>query len=100
MPTKEEKMVDLDTSGEGAEINLEEQKDESVVDTEAPKKEIEVKETDEENKETNQEYNSDQEAEDDINDVNTATKREDVTRSVKIKVAKMPSLGAASDKDE
>ena len=36
MPT-EEKMVDLDTSGEGAEINLEEQKDESVVDTEAPK---------------------------------------------------------------
>ena len=49
---------------------------------------------------TNIEYNSDQEAEDDINDVNTATKREDVTRSVKIKVAKMPSLGAASDKDE
>ena len=30
---------------------------------------------------TNTEYNSDQEAEDDINDVNTATKREDVTRS-------------------
>ena len=41
MPT-EEKMVDLDTSGEGAEINLEEQKDESVVDTEAPKKETEA----------------------------------------------------------
>jgi len=38
MPT-EEKMVDLDTSGEGAEINLEEQKDESVVETEAPKQE-------------------------------------------------------------
>ena len=36
---KEDKMVDLDTSGEGAEINLEEQKDESVVETEAPKKE-------------------------------------------------------------
>ena len=41
MPTKEEKMVDLDTSGEGAEINLEEQKDESVVETEAPKQETE-----------------------------------------------------------
>ena len=41
MPTKEEKMVDLDTSGEGAEINLEEQKDESVVETEAPKEETE-----------------------------------------------------------
>ena len=39
---KDEKMVDLDTSGEGAEINLEEQKDESVVDTEAPKEETEA----------------------------------------------------------
>ena len=38
MPT-EEKMDDLDTSGEGAVGNLEEQKDESVVETEAPKKE-------------------------------------------------------------
>jgi len=38
MPT-EEKMVDLDTSGEGAVVNLEEQKDESVVETEAHKKE-------------------------------------------------------------
>ena len=42
MPSKEEKMVDLDTSGEGAEINLEEQKDESVVETEAPKEETEA----------------------------------------------------------
>ena len=36
---KEEKTVDIDTSGEGAEINIEEQKDEPVVDTEATKKE-------------------------------------------------------------
>ena len=49
---------------------------------------------------TNTEYNSDQEAENDINDVNTTTQREHVTRSVKIKVAKMPALGAASDKDD
>ena len=42
---KEDKMVDLDTSGPGAEINLEEQKDESVVDTEAPKQEKEPIET-------------------------------------------------------
>ena len=34
---KDEKMVDLDTSGEGAEVNIEEQKDESVVNAEAPK---------------------------------------------------------------
>ena len=49
---------------------------------------------------TNTEYSSDQEAEDDINDVNTTTQREHVTRSVKIKVAKMPALGTASDKEE
>ena len=52
------------------------------------------------NKETNYEYNSDQEAEDDINNPDTDTQREHVTRSVKIKVAKMPALGAASEKDE
>ena len=38
-------MVDLDTSGPGAEINLEEQKDESVVDTEPQKQEKEPVET-------------------------------------------------------
>jgi len=45
---------------------------------------------------TGVEYNSDQEAENDINDPNTATERSQVVRSVKIKVAKMPDLGAAS----
>ena len=52
------------------------------------------------NKETNYEYNSDQEAEDDINNPDTATQREHVTRSVKIKVAKIPAIGASSDKEE
>ena len=52
------------------------------------------------NKKTNQEYNSDKEAEDDIANPDTETVKEDVTRSVKIKVAKMPPIGAASDKDE
>ena len=52
------------------------------------------------NKETNYEYNSDQEAEDDINNPNTATQREHVTRSLKVKVAAMPPLGAASDEDK
>jgi hypothetical protein len=52
------------------------------------------------NKETNYEYNSDQEAEDDINNPDTATQREHVTRSLKVKVAAMPPLGAASDKDK
>jgi len=45
---------------------------------------------------TGVEYNSDQEAENDINDPNTTTTREQVVRSVKIKVAKMPNLGTDS----
>ena len=52
------------------------------------------------NTQTNYEYNSDQEAEDDIANPETDTQREHVTRSLKIKVAKMPALGASSDKDE
>ena len=40
MPEVEEKkMVDIDTSGPGAEIEVSEEKDESVVETEAPKEE-------------------------------------------------------------
>ena len=42
MPEEEKKMVDIDTSGPDATIDIEEQKDESVVETEAPKKEIET----------------------------------------------------------
>ena len=52
------------------------------------------------NTQTNYEYNSDKEAEDDIANPNTATQREHVVRSVKVKVAAMPPLGAASDKDK
>ena len=48
------------------------------------------------NKITNQEYSSDEEAIQDINNPNTPTKQEDVTRSVKIKVAAMPPLGTSS----
>jgi len=49
------------------------------------------------NKETNIEYNSDDEAEADIANPNTPTQREHITRSLKIKVAAMPPLGAASE---
>ena len=52
------------------------------------------------NTKTGKEYNSDKEAEDDINNPDTDTVKEDITRAVKIKVAKMPSLGAASNKDD
>jgi hypothetical protein len=51
------------------------------------------------NTRTNQEYNSDEEAEQDIADSTTPTIREEITRSLKIKVAAMPPLGAASDSE-
>ena len=48
------------------------------------------------NKKTNKEYASDKEAEDDINNPDTDTVKEDILRSVKIRVAAMPPIGAAS----
>ena len=48
------------------------------------------------NKKTNKEYASDKEAEDDINNPDTDTVNDDITRSVKIKVAKMPPLGTST----
>ena len=45
---------------------------------------------------TNVEYKSDKEAEDDVNDPNTDTKQEDISRSVNIKVAKLPDVSAQS----
>ena len=82
MPT-EEKMVDLDTSGEGAEINLEEKKDESVVDTEAPKKEeVETKqeEVKEEPKEELSEGSKPEKKDDEL---------EDYSKGVQARIAKL-----------
>ena len=46
MPDEDKKMVPIDTSGPDATIDIEEAKDESVVDTETPKQETETNETD------------------------------------------------------
>ena len=84
MPT-EEKMVELDTSGEGAEINLEEKKDESVVDTEAPKQEEtkqEEKEIKEEPKEELSEGSKPEEKKED-------EKLEDYSKGVQARIAKL-----------
>jgi len=81
MPTKEEKMVDLDTSGEGAEINLEEQKDESVVETEAPKQETEEAPS-EEPVETKQEETKEEPKKDD-------EQLEDYSKGVQARIAKL-----------
>jgi len=77
---KEEKMVDLDTSGEGAEINIEEQKDESVVDTEAPKQETEA--PSEEPIETKQEEVKEEPKKDD-------EQLEDYSKGVQSRIAKL-----------
>ena len=45
---------------------------------------------------TNVEYKSDKEAEDDVNDPSTETKQEDISRSVNIKVAKLPDVSSQS----
>ena len=76
---KEEKMVELDTSGEGAEINLEEQKDESVVDTEAPKEEAEAPK--EEPVETKQEEKEEPKKQDE--------QLEDYSKGVQARIAKL-----------
>ena len=75
---KEEKTVDIDTSGEGAEINIEEQKDESVVNTEAPKQEKEELET----VETKQEEVKEETKQDD-------TKLEEYSKGVQSRIAKL-----------
>ena len=80
---KEEKMVELDTSGEGAEINLEEQKDESVVDTEAPKQEeTKQEEVKEEPKEELSEGSKPEEKKED-------DKLEDYSKGVQARIAKL-----------
>ena len=48
------------------------------------------------NTKTSQEYNSDKEADDDVKDPNTATKQEDLSRTVKIRIAKMSDILSGS----
>ena len=78
MPTEDKKTVDIDTSGPGAEINLEEQKDESVVDTEAPKEETEAPK--EEPVETKQETEEPKKEDD---------KLEEYSKGVQARIAKL-----------
>ena len=48
------------------------------------------------NLETGQEYNSDKEADDDVNNPATNTKKEDIKRDVAIKVNKLPDIFGGS----
>ena len=65
MPEEEKKTVPIDTSGPDATIDIEETKDESVIETESPKQETETDKTFENERETKlEEKKSDSELED------------------------------------
>ena len=80
MPTEDKKTVDIDTSGPGAEIDIEEQKDESVVDTEEPK-EKEAEAPSEEPVETKQEEKQEPKKQDE--------QLEDYSKGVQARIAKL-----------
>ena len=80
MPDEDKKMVPIDTSGPDATIDIEETKDESVVETEAPKQETETSETDktfENERETKLEEKKDDD------------KLEDYSKGVQARIAKL-----------
>ena len=57
MPDEEKKMVPIDTSGPDATVDIEEVKDESVVETEAPEQETQTEEpVKQETKETRRKF--------------------------------------------
>ena len=77
MPEEDKKMVPIDTSGPDATIDIEEAKDESVVDTEAPKQETETDKTYENERETKLDEKKDDE------------KLEDYSKGVQSRIAKL-----------
>jgi hypothetical protein len=76
MPEEEKKTVDIDTSGPDATIDIEEQKDEAVVETE--------KETD---KETDKTYENERETK--LDEKNDDEKLEDYSKGVQSRIAKL-----------
>ncbi len=84
MPEEEKKTVDIDTSGPGAEVTIEEKKDEAVVETEAPKEETKEQETVKEEtvkEETVKEIKKEQKQDD--------TKLEEYSKGVQSRIAKL-----------
>ena len=80
MPEEEKKTVPIDTSGHDATIDIAEEKDESVVDTEAPKQETETSETDK-TYENERETKLEEKKDDD--------KLEDYSKGVQARIAKL-----------
>jgi len=78
---EEKKTVDIDTSGPGADIEIEETKDEAVVETEAPKEETSTPEQETKKDETVKEVKKEQKEED--------SKLEDYSKGVQSRIAKL-----------
>ena len=88
MPTEEQKTVDIDTSGPGAEINVEEKKDESVVETEAPKKE-EVEKVETKQEEVKEEPREELKEGSEPEEKKDEEKLEDYSKGVQARIAKL-----------
>jgi hypothetical protein len=82
MPDEDKKMVPIDTSGPDATIDIEETKDESVVETEAPKQETET--TD---KETDKTFENERETK--LEEKKDDDKLEDYSKGVQARIAKL-----------
>ena len=80
MPEEEKKMVDIDTSGPDASIEIEEAKDEAVVNTETPKQETETTE-----QETDKTYENERETKLEKSD----SELEDYSKGVQSRIAKL-----------
>jgi hypothetical protein len=78
MPEEEKKTVDIDTSGPGADIDIEETKDESVIETESPKEE-----------ETGTDKTYENERETKLDEKKSDSELEDYSRGVQSRIAKL-----------
>ena len=82
MPEENKKMVPIDTSGPDATVDIEEAKDESVVDTEAPKQETETTE-----KETDKTFENERETK--LEEKKSDSELEDYSKGVQSRIAKL-----------
>jgi hypothetical protein len=80
MPDEDKKMVPIDTSGPDATIDIEEAKDESVIDTEAPKQETDT---------TEQDKTFENERETKLEEKKDDDKLEDYSKGVQARIAKL-----------
>ena len=82
MPEEDKKMVPIDTSGPDATIDIEEKKDEAVVETEAPKQETETTE-----QETDKTFENERETK--LDDKKSDSELEDYSKGVQARIAKL-----------